>query len=353
MLAYLIRRLLYIFPVLFVVAIVTFIIMHATPGGPWDTEAGRRSADPRFQETLNRRYGLDKPLFVNAESFAAAQAAGANPLELAQAFMDAQFGNYVWNLMHGDMGPSYRMRGRDVQDVMFAPDEDRPFWTSRVGTTALIGLTALCIALLVGVPLGILAALKHNTIVDYASLFFATVGFGIPNFVLGVFFIIIFAVGLNLMSVITPAVWDPDTNLPNMSAVILPALTLAVPTAAYMARLTRSSVLEVLRRDYIRTARAKGLAERWVVVRHMLRNALIPVATVIGPALATLVTGSFVIEQLFGINGIGRLYVESIARRDYSMIMGTTLFYALMVALANAAVDVVYGLLDPRIKLGE
>jgi oligopeptide transport system permease protein len=239
------------------------------------------------------------------------------------------------------------MKGRDVNEVMFFPATDRPFWTSRFGTTALIGLLALSIALVVGLPLGILAALRHNTIFDYGSLFFATVGYGIPNFVLGIFFIIIFAVWLEWVPVITPAIWFEDTNMPNLSAAFLPSLTLAIPTAAYLARLARSSVLEVLGRDYIR----KGLGERVVVIRHMLRNALIPVATVIGPALAGLVTGSFIIENLFSINGIGRLTVESISRRDYSMIMGTTLLYALLIAFANVMVDVVYGFLDPRIRM--
>jgi len=348
---YLIRRVLYVIPVLFIVALVTFVIMHATPGGPWDAEASKRTSDPLFLEQLNQRYGLDKPLFLNTDAFSEARVAGANPTKLMQALMDGQFPSYLWNLLHGDMGPSLRMKGRDVNEVMFLPSSGRPFWTSRFGTTALLGLLALVIALCVGLPLGILAALRHNTILDYGSLFFATVGYGIPNFVLGVFFIIIFAVWLGLVPVITPPIWMEDTNMPNLSAAFLPSLTLAIPTAAYLARLTRSSVLEVMRRDYIRTARSKGLSERIVVVRHMLRNALIPVATVIGPALAGLVTGSFIIENLFSINGIGRLYVESISRRDYSMIMGTTLFYALMIALANVMVDVVYGFLDPRIRM--
>jgi oligopeptide transport system permease protein len=348
---YLIRRILYVIPVLFIVAVVTFVIMHATPGGPWDAEASKRTSDPLFLEKLNQRYGLDKPLFLNTYAFAQAKTNGANPAELAQALLDGQFPNYLWNLLHGDMGPSLRMKGRDVNEVMFFSSTDRPFWTSRFGTTALIGLLALGIALLVGLPLGILAALRHNTIFDYGSLFFATIGYGIPNFVLGVFFIIIFAVWLEWVPVITPAIWMEDSNMPNLSAAFLPSLTLAIPTAAYLARLTRASVLEVMGRDFIRTARSKGLSERIVVIRHMLRNALIPVATVIGPALAGLVTGSFIIENLFGINGIGRLFVESISRRDYSMIMGTTLFYALLIALANVMVDVVYGFLDPRIRM--
>ena len=346
----LIRRALAIVPVLFIVALVTFTIMHATPGGPWDSDPGRRSTDPRFQEVLNRRYGLDKPLFWNVNAYRQARAAGADPLRCVQALLDAQFETYLWSLLHGDLGPSYRMRGRDVQDVMFAPDTGRPAWTSRFGTTALIGLLALGIAVLVGLPLGVISALRRNTIVDYGSLFFATVGFGVPNFVLGIFFILIFAVALELVPVITPAIWFESSNLPNLGAAFLPALTLAIPTAAYLTRLTRASMLEVMRMDYTRTARAKGLGEHLVVGRHMLRNALIPVVTVLGPALANLVTGSFIVESIFSVNGIGRLYVESISRRDYSMIMGTTLFYALLVALANLAVDVTYGFLDPRMR---
>jgi oligopeptide transport system permease protein len=351
--AFFIRRALYIIPVLFVVAVVTFIIMHATPGGPWDTDPSKRSADPKFQETLNRRYGLDKPLFVNVAKYQTLQKQGAGFFTAAWGLVDAQFENYLWSLLHGDLGPSYRLRGRNVQDVMFSADAGRPFWTSRFGTTALIGVMALIIALVVGVPLGTIAALKRNTIVDYVSLFFATVGYGIPNFVLGVFFILFFALQLKLIPVLTPAIWNETTNTPNLAAAFLPSLTLAIPTSAYLARLTRSSLLEVMRADYVRTARSKGLSERTVVLRHMMRNALIPVATVLGPSLATLVTGSFIIENLFAVNGIGRLFIESIGRRDYTMIMGTTLFYALLVALANLLVDFTYGFLDPRIRVGK
>jgi len=350
---FLIRRALINIPTLFVVALITFAIMHATPGGPWDIDPGKRTADPKLQEVLNRRYGLDKPLFLNTKAFEAAWAERANPLRLTQALLDAQFWNYMWNLLHGDLGPSYRLRGRDVQEVMFFPESGQPIWTSRFGTTALIGVFALVIAVTVGLSLGIIAALKQNTIVDYASLFFATAAYGIPNFVLGIFMILIFAVLLDVVPVMTPPIWFEDSHAPNLAAAFLPALTLAVGPAAYLARLTRSSMLEVMRQDYTRTARAKGLAERVVVGRHMLKNALIPVVTVLGPALANLVTGSFIIESLFQVNGIGRLYVESIARRDYSMIMGTTLFYALLVVLANMSVDIVYGVLDPRMRIAD
>lgn len=350
---YLVRRTLALIPTLFVVALVTFILMHATPGGPWDNDASKRGTDPRFQAVLNHRYGLDKPLFWNPAAYEQARLAGEHPVKAALRFFDGQFENYILNLLRGDLGPSYRMKGRDVQDVMFAPEGNRPFWTSRFGTTAFIGVLALVIAVIVGMSLGIVSALKQNTLIDYISLFFATVFYGIPNFVLGVFFILLFAVVLNWVPVITPSIWIEKTNAPNFKAAFLPALTLAVGTAAYLARLTRASMLEVMRQDYTRTARAKGLSEIAVVTRHMLKNALIPVVTVLGPSLANLVTGSFIIETLFGINGIGRLYIESISRRDYSMIMGTTLFYALLVALANLSVDIVYGAVDPRIRVGE
>jgi oligopeptide transport system permease protein len=188
--------------------------------------------------------------------------------------------------------------------------------------------------------------LKRNTIWDYISLFISTIGISLPSFVLAIFFIIIFASRLKLVKIVqqnwsTPGAW------------LVPAAILGFGTFAYVTRLTRSSMLEVMQQDYIRTARAKGLNERVVIIRHMLRNALIPVVTILGPALAGLVTGSFIIEQMFSFPGMGREFVLSIQRRDYSMIMGTTLVYATLVAFANLSVDLVYGFIDPRIKLGD
>lgn len=309
MISYLIRRLLWLAPVLFTVALITFVLMHAAPGGPWDTNPMAKRVDPRTEEMLNRRYGLDKPLWQ-------------------------QFANYIWNAMQGELGPSYRLKGRDVEDVI----------VERFPTTAKLGLISLALALIVGLPLGIISALKQNTLVDYLSLFFATIGTAVPNFVLGIFLIIIFATGLKWVPVIANdwSTWRPWA---------LPAIVLATGTAAYLTRLTRASMLEVMNQDYIRTARAKGLAEILVVLRHMVRNALIPVITILGPALANLVTGSFIIEYLFRVPGMGRLYVTGVNQRDYSMIMGNTLFYAVIVALANLGVDITYAFLDPRIKL--
>lgn len=343
---FLIRRILWLIPVLFFVILITFIVMHATPGGPWDVNADSRTSDPRMQAILNRQYGLDLPLFFNPAAAEEAISKGANPLEITQAFFRGQFGVYLAQLMRGDLGPSYRFRGLRVNDIVFGPPEGKPVWQSRFGTTVTLGIIAMLFALSVGFPLGLIAGIKQNSLLDHVSLFIATVGYGIPNFVIGIFFIIIFAVWLGVVRVLEIDHWQ------NPQAWILPAMTLGIPTAAYTARLTRSSIIEVMRMDYVRTARAKGLAERSVIFGHIVRNALIPVVTFIGPALAGLVTGSFIIETMFSVNGIGRLFVESISRRDYSVLLSLTLIYATLVALANLSVDIIYGFLDPRIKVG-
>jgi oligopeptide transport system permease protein len=201
-------------------------------------------------------------------------------------------------------------------------------------------------AIFIGIPLGIIAALKQNTIVDYTALFIATSGISVPSFVLAIFLIIIFASRLHWIDIVV----DDWTQIKYW---LMPMAVLGFGTLAYTARLTRSSMLEVMRQDYVRTARAKGLAERVVIFIHMLKNALIPVITILGPALAGLVTGSFIIETMFSFPGMGRAYVQAIGQRDYSMIMGTTLIYAMLVAVANLSVDIVYVFIDPRIRLGE
>ena len=290
-----------------------------------------RQVDKTTQDILNKRFGLDKPLFFNTS--------GGNVL-------DSQFFNYIFGVVRGDLGPSYRQRGLDVQDILFVPPEGKPFWNSKFGYSLRLGLLAVGLATILGIPLGIAAALKRNTLVDYLSLFVSTVGVSVPNFVLAIFFIIIFASRLKLVKIV-----QQDWSSPG--AWLVPAAILGFGTFAYVTRLTRSSMLEIMQQDYVRTARAKGLAERVVVLRHMLRNALIPVVTILGPALAALVTGSFIIEQMFSFPGSGRAFVLSIQQRDYSMIMGTTLLYAVLVAFANLSVDIVYGFLDPRIKVGD
>ena len=200
------------------------------------------------------------------------------------------------------------------------------------------------VAIIIGIPAGILSALKQNTWIDYVTAIIANIGVSVPNFVIGIFLIVIFAVGLKLIPVI-PRIWN------EVGVWIVPAFVLAFGTMAFTARLTRSSMLEVMRQDYIRTARAKGLAERRVITIHMLKNALIPVVTILGPALAGLLVGSFIIETMFGFPGIGREFVQAISNRDYSMIMGTTLIYAVLIVLANLSVDIVYGFIDPRIRV--
>jgi oligopeptide transport system permease protein len=302
-LKYSLNRLFWIVLVLIAVAFITFSLMHLVPGGPWDRE---KELAPQVIENLNKKYGLDKPYFV-------------------------QFGGYMWNVLQGDLGVSYSYQDRGVTEILL----------DGLPKTATLGGVAFLIAILIGVPLGMAAALKQNSIIDYIAVFFSTLFASIPGFVLGIFLVLIFSVTLHLL---------PTGGWGTIDHVIMPAFALAALPAAYIARVTRASMLDVLRQDYIRTARAKGLAEYVVLVRHTLRNALIPVMTVIGPELAFLITGSVVIESVFSIPGTGRLFVQGIAQRDYGLIMGTTLFYAFVIAVANYVVDVLYGVVDPRIR---
>jgi len=330
MTAYLIRRLVWMVPVLFSIALVTFVLMHAAPGGPWDRDPGRRQIDAATQERLNEQFGLDKPMWRQFVAYTVGD-------------FD-QEGEFVCGAVCGNLGPSYRQRGRTIQDILFSVPEGKPVWDSRFGYSLRLGLLALAIAVVVGIPAGILAALKQNTIIDYFTSFVANLGVSIPNFVIGIYLIIIFAVTLGWISVV-PRSWS------ELKVWFVPALVLGFGTMALTARLTRSSMIEVMRQDYIRTARSKGLREYSIISVHMVKNALIPVVTVLGPALAALVTGSFIIESMFSFPGIGREYVQAISNRDYSMILGTTLVYGVLIALANLSVDVIYSFLDPRIRL--
>lgn len=327
---FLIRRLLWLIPVILVVSGITFILMHNTPGGPWDRDLSARQVDANTQRLLNEYYGLDKPL---GRQFVAYLIGDTN-----------KDGKFVCGLICGNLGPSYRMRGMTIQQVLFMPPEGKNLLYSRFGYSMRLGLYALIFAILIGIPAGVIAALKQNTLTDYVSLFIVTIGISVPNFVMAIFLIIIFATGLHWVSIV-PRSWD------EFNVWVLPAVILGFGTMARTARLTRASMLETMRMDYVRTARAKGLAERIVIMRHMIKNSLIPVVTILGPALAALVTGSFIIETMFGFPGMGRAYVQAIFQRDYSMIMGTTLIYAILIALANLSVDIVYVFLDPRIRL--
>lgn len=304
MLRYIVRRLLWMIPVLLFISIVTFALSHAVPGGPFDRE---KKLPPEVVANLEKYYGLDKPLHV-------------------------QYLTYVGNILTKfDFGPSMRQRGRTVNEIFAA----------HLPISAQLGVLALLVALFIGIPLGIVAALKQNTFWDYLGMGVAVFGVSVPNIVLGPLLIWIFALTLG---------WLPVAGWGKPSQMILPAIALGMTSSAIIGRLTRASMLQVIREDYIRTARAKGLTERMIMIRHALKNAFIPVATVLGPMFAALTTGTFVVEQIFAIPGMGKYFITSVTNRDYAVVMGTTLLYAVFLVIANLAVDITYAFLDPRIR---
>ena len=327
---FLLRRLLTLIPVFIIIGAITFILMRSAPGGPWDTSPERRQVDAATLRSLTSYYGLDKPMWRQFTAY---------------MFGDVdKEGKFKCGIICGNMGPSYRQRGLTVDQILFKAPEGKNFLYSRFGYSMRLALIALAFAVAIGVPAGIISALRQNSAIDYVSLFIVTIGISVPNFVIAIFLIIIFGSWLKVIPIV-PRSWE------TVSVWLMPMIVLGFGTMARTARLTRGSMLEVMRMDYIRTARAKGLVERLIIARHMIKNAFIPVVTLLGPSLAGLVTGSFVIETMFSFPGMGRAYVQAIGQRDYSMIMGTTLFYAVLVALANVSVDVVYVFLDPRIRL--
>lgn len=314
---YILRRMLWMIPVLFFVILITFVLMHLAPGGPWDREGKQLS--PAVINNLNIKYGLDKPLWQ-------------------------QFVLYVWGAIHFDFGDSLRSPGQQVSTLLL---ESWPY-------TFTLGAVTFVLLVPIGVGLGVIAALRQNSWADYSALGMATVFASTPNFVVGILLIIVFAIGMNKLTGGTFYLATgglPQSLNPFQTELIMPVLTLGALPAAYIARLTRSSTLEVLRQDFVRTAWAKGLRGRLVVTRHVLKNSLIPVVTALGPTFAFLITGSFIVETLFQIPGIGRSFVTSIAARDYTMILGTTLLYAFLIAVVNLIVDVLYVFLDPRVRL--
>jgi oligopeptide transport system permease protein len=259
-----------------------------------------------------------------------------------------QFGNYLADIVRGDLGPSYSYRGRSVNQIM---SESLPI-------SLQLGLLSILLAIIIGVPAGIIAALRQNTWIDYSSSFVAILGVSIPNIVLGPLLIYIFAVQLGWL----PAArwganykefyfgWIPPMTVDFWRHAILPVITLGTAFSATFARLTRASLLQTIREDYIRTARAKGLNEYGVIMRHAMKNSMIPVVTVFGPLLIGVVTGSFVVERIFGIPGMGEFFVTSVTNRDYPIVLGTTLIYSVGLVLANIGVDIAYAWLDPRIR---
>ena len=311
MTGYVLRRLLWLAPVLFFVTLITFVLMHLVSGGPWDTKD--RPISPQLREQLESKYGLDEPVWE-------------------------QFLTFSWNALHGDLGVSFQYQDRSVTKII----------REGVEVSAVLGLMALAFALAVGVTLGVVAAVRQNSPIDYASVFLSTFAASTPSFVLGILLIVVFAVQLGWLPVFG---WEKAWWLfPNWKQAILPTITLGALPAAYIARITRASVLEVLEQDYVRTARAKGLHERVVLGRHVLKNAVVPILTVSGPIAASLVTGSFIVETVFAIPGLGKQFVASVFQRDYGMIMGTTIFYAAIIAVANLVVDMVYVAVNPRIR---
>ena len=303
---YVVRRVVSMFITLFFVITLTFVMMHSIPGNPF---TGEKKLPPAIEKALLEKYNLDKPL--------------------SQQYVD-----YVSGVAKGDFGPSMNYNGRTVNDMI---GDGFPF-------SAELGGLAFLLIVIVGIPLGVIAALKQGTLIDRTMIFFAIVGVTIPSFVLATLLIYVFGTRLKVL---------PTSRWVSWKSRIMPTIALGVSSIAYVARLTRSSMLEVINQDYIRTARAKGLTETVVVFKHALKNALIPVVTYLGPLTAGILTGSFIIEKIFAVPGMGRMFVESISNRDYTVIMGVTIFYSLILVVFIFIVDLVYGLIDPRIKINK
>lgn len=318
---YIIRRMLVSIPVLLAVALTTFVLIQSLPGGPFST-VGMKAMPEHMRLIMERQYGLDKPLYE-------------------------QFFLYISNVIRGDFGPMFRVRSQTVNDVI----------GQSLPVSIQLGALSVLLGFVIGIPAGILAALKRNSPIDYSATFVAVLGVSIPNLVLGPLLILIFGVYFKVLPI---AFWGADPPftlgfLPPMttkfwSHAVLPTVTLGTALSAQIARLTRASLLEVMSEDYIRTARAKGLRERLIIVRHALKNSMIPVATILGPLLAAVLTGSFIVEQIFALNGLGRKFIESVNSREYFLLTGATLIYAVFLVAGNLLVDILYAWLDPRIR---
>lgn len=303
-LVYILKRMLLAILTVWIVITVTFFVMRAVPGGPF---MGEKAITPAAQAALEAKYGMDKPLFE-------------------------QYTTYLSDIVTKfDFGPSLKNRGRDVMDVI----------TDGFKTSIPLGLSAAGIALVTGVVLGAIAALRRNKFIDKVIMVITTAFVSMPSFIMGSLLLIVFAIKFPIL----PA------NGAAAGGLILPVVTLALYPMAYITRLTRSSMLDVLGQDYIRTARAKGVSPSKVIFKHALKNSLIPVATYFGPMLAYIVTGSLVVEQIFAVPGIGRAFVSSITDRDYPMIMGTTIVLATLIVVMNLVSDILYKVIDPRITL--
>lgn len=305
MLRYIANRLLISIPTVLIVTILVFLLLQFIPGDPAEIFLGENRSTPELLAKVRHDMGLDRPLYV-------------------------QYGSYMWNAMQGDFGRSLN-NNRPVRDEIL----------NRLPSTIELTLAALMIGVLLGVSLGIISALKHNTWIDSLSMFVALIGVSMPVFWLSLLLIFVFSVYLN---------WLPAIGQGGIKRLILPAFALGLLSSSTLARLVRSSMLDVLNQDFVRTARAKGLRERAVVLRHALRNALIPAVTVLGLQFGQLLSGAVITETIFSRLGIGKLYVDAILNKDFTMVQGITLFIAIAYVLINLLVDVSYAVIDPRVR---
>ena len=303
MYAYITKRLLMSIFTLWLVATLTFTLMFMVPGGPFLAEKAPSAAT---LEALNQKYGLDQPKIV-------------------------QYKNYMVKLVQGDMGVSIKQRGRTVSSII----------STGFKVSARVGGLGILLAILVGIPLGSIAALNRGKWIDNVIVVFSTAGIAVPSFVVSTLLMLIFSVKLDLL---------PTYGLTSWKHYIMPVIALSLYPSSYISRLMRTSMLEVLGQDYMRTARAKGLSQFVMLFKHALRNAILPVVTYLGPLLAYTLTGSFVVEKIFTIPGLGSEFISSIINRDYTMIMGTTIFLAALIIVMNLLVDITYKIVDPRIQ---
>jgi oligopeptide transport system permease protein len=303
MLKFIVRRILESIPVFLILITLTFFMLRIVPGGPFDAE---RNISPEIRRNLEAYYGLNKPLWQ-------------------------QYFDYLGHLARGDLGPSFRYPTRSVNELI----------GGSFPVSMELGCWGMLIALLIGVGAGIIASLRPNTATDYVPMSLAMVGICVPMFVLGPLLVLLFALGLKWFN---PSGWESPADR------VLPALTLGIYYSAYLARLTRGGMLEILSQDFIRTARAKGASEARVVLKHALRGGLLPVVSFLGPALAGIISGSFIVETIFQIPGLGRYFIQSAFNRDFTLVLGTVIFYAALVIAFNLLVDILQVWLNPRLK---
>lgn len=300
---YIFKRLIGMIPVLFAVATVTFFLIRVAPGGPFDSD---RKIPAEILKNINAKYHLDEPIHL-------------------------QYIRYLGQLMQGDLGPSFRYASRSVNEII----------SETWATSATLGIAGMIYALFLGISSGIVAASKPNSLRDYIPMTISLLGVCLPSFVIGPLFILVFSLGLNWFHV---SGWEEPADM------VLPAMSLGTIFAAYISRLTRGGILDVMRQDYIRTARAKGLSGPTIMLRHTLKGGLLPVVSFLGPATAGILVGSFVVETIFQIPGLGRFFVQSALNRDYTLVMGMVLLFAVLLLVFNLVVDVFYAILDPRVS---